>query len=623
MRALRIIFSIIFICCFRNGFAQINGYAKVNSVSDLSLNVTNVNETFGTFEAGDQIIIMQMQDNVIGTNVNNDADFGNINTIESAGVYEVATIASINELAGVPLIINLTQAPTNTYNTGANSSVQIITYPKLGSPNFTTTSDITALAWDGNVGGVVALQVDGNLTLNHNITANALGFRGGAANGNTNVFANDCQNTLYQSSSNITGEKGEGIYKNTDANYVYGRAKILNGGGGGSAVDAGGGGGSNFSSGGSGGWGVCPEVDASGGTGGVNLDIHISGRRVFMGGGGGGGQINAGGVGGNGGNGGGIILLKANQLSTNSGCSGVSITANGGNATNGDNNGGGGAGGGGAIVLQVDNFVINASCPLTLEANGGNGGDALGTNFTRGGGGGGGQGSVFYSSAQPTTNVTTNTAPGIGGLDDSFGSRSAGNGGGINGQGVQSSQDTGLPIDLFYFRASTSGRRVVLDWGTISEINNQYFEIQRSSDAQNWQEIARRNGAINSNKLINYQHFDQNPLVGINYYRLKQVDTDGTFTYSKIVSVQVEGIQEVLVFPNPTQEIVNINIGKSNLEYTVNILLLNIAGHQVKAYSIPKGGALTINVKDVPEGVYIMKLSFDNQEVIKKLIILR
>ncbi|HEY1038492.1 MAG TPA: hypothetical protein VGF30_03760, partial [Bacteroidia bacterium] len=92
-----------------------------------------------------------------------------------------------------------------------------------------------------------------------------------------------------------------------------------------------------------------------------------------------------------------------------------------------------------------------------------------------------------------------------------------------------------LPIQLVYFTAEgLKNHTVQLKWQTASETNNNYFELQRSTDDLNFTDIARIDGAGNSNTLINYKYIDENPIQGNNYYRLKQVDFDGNFHYSPI-----------------------------------------------------------------------------------------
>ncbi len=260
--------------------AQIlNAYAKVTNINGAktTLTVTNVNQTSHTFTVGGSVIMMQMQDDVIGTNTTNIASFGNLGAIANAGVYEIAIISARSPAAGTPTTITFSSPLAGTYNTGANSSVQLITLRDLGA-NYTTTATINGLTWDGNVGGVIGIQVTNTLTLNNSISANGIGFAGGTKNPNG---YSACESTTYATAiaTRYSG-KGEGIYKNTTAAFGGARGKIINGGGGGNDVNSGGGGGGNYSEGGSGGLGWVPAgtgcSPSVGGLGGISLNGHIS-----------------------------------------------------------------------------------------------------------------------------------------------------------------------------------------------------------------------------------------------------------------------------------------------------------------------------------------------------------
>lgn len=161
---------------------RVNGYARVTSIAGTTINLSNVNESDDSFEVGEEIIIYQTQNDVIGSNTGDNASFGDLSNIQSAGLYEILEIASVTESGGVPTSITVVVAPNNTYNTGSNSRVQLVTFPELGTPNYTTADNINPRSWNGSRGGVLAFQVQGILTLVHNITADGRGFRGGAVN---------------------------------------------------------------------------------------------------------------------------------------------------------------------------------------------------------------------------------------------------------------------------------------------------------------------------------------------------------------------------------------------------------------------------------------------------------
>lgn len=111
-----------------------------------------------------------------------------------------------------------------------------------------------------------------------------------------------------------------------------------------------------------------------------------------------------------------------------------------------------------------------------------------------------------------------------------------------------------LPITLLDFGARSHDQRTVdLDWTTASEINNDFFTVERSQDLLTFEEVLTRDGAGNSNHPLHYADVDPAPYRGISYYRLKQTDFDGNFSYSAPVSVNLDGAApfDASVFPNP------------------------------------------------------------------------
>ena len=119
-------------------------------------------------------------------------------------------------------------------------------------------------------------------------------------------------------------------------------------------------------------------------------------------------------------------------------------------------------------------------------------------------------------------------------------------------------QPAPLPITLLSFDATVVNEGVSLNWITTSEINNDYFTVERSSDAVNFEGILTVDGAGNSSHAINYARIDANPLQGVSYYRLRQTDFDNTTTTSDIVAVNITDDGNLLVVPNPAHSFVNI-----------------------------------------------------------------
>ncbi|WP_083261248.1 T9SS type A sorting domain-containing protein [Crocinitomix algicola] len=113
-----------------------------------------------------------------------------------------------------------------------------------------------------------------------------------------------------------------------------------------------------------------------------------------------------------------------------------------------------------------------------------------------------------------------------------------------------------LPIELVAFNAEQNERGVSITWVTESELNNDYFVLEHSVDGENWRKIKEVDGAGNSLAQINYQFFHNEPSLNGNYYRLSQVDFDGTTKVFPAIFVNVEQItnQELMVFPNPSTQ---------------------------------------------------------------------
>ncbi|MBL7963494.1 MAG: T9SS type A sorting domain-containing protein [Flavobacteriales bacterium] len=618
---------ILVLASLHSGAVVINGYARVTDIAGNTLDIANPNETAASFTAGKRVVIMQMQDNVIGSNTANNASFGDLSNIEMAGRYVIREIASVTRSSGTLTTITLTSSPGMTFNFGNTRRVQVITYERLGGgSDFTTTAQIDALAWNGNVGGVVAFEVTGILTLAHNIIADGAGFRGGAR---TTGGGGSCNNTTFRSNISSTTEatKGEGIYRINNDDYRKARGKVLNGGGGGNSHNAGGGGGGNFRAGGNGGngWG-CSSTPA-GGIGGIDLSGQIAASRLFMGGGGGGGEGNNS-VASDGGNGGGIILIKANAIRTSGSCGGGRvISANGVNAPNATgNDGAGGGGAGGSIYLSVPAYNIAGGCQLTVRANGGNGG-AVNTSAAHGGGGGGGQGVVLYSIAQPTTNITTQAINGTSGCDNNTSpctSMTAQPGAGSNGAGIIPDAPGPLPVELLSFKALVMGNQAVrLEWVTATERDNAFFTVERSLDLDTWNPVVQVVGAGNSQEQLSYWAMDEAPPREFLYYRLRQTDLDGTSTLSDMATVDLRNTStaEPVLFPNPAQGIVHFSFPEA-LEEGVSLVLIDPAGREIRSYYLAGGQTrYSADLSGVPAGLYRMQIISNGRISVRSLLV--
>ena len=118
-----------------------------------------------------------------------------------------------------------------------------------------------------------------------------------------------------------------------------------------------------------------------------------------------------------------------------------------------------------------------------------------------------------------------------------------------------------LPVELISFNARAINKNLVnLDWSTASEIDNSHFLIERSRDGQSFEVIDQINSKGDTQVQQNYISSDRNPLMGTSYYRLKQIDFDGQFSYSKTVVVEIKDDVEIAVYPNPIASNQMLNI---------------------------------------------------------------
>ncbi|MEO1450202.1 MAG: PKD domain-containing protein, partial [Bacteroidota bacterium] len=440
----------------------VNQYASLSSDASSGTNivaVSNIADLNGgsALAFGDLVMVMQMQGATI--NIAQDTSYGRVSSYGSAGRYEFAHVAGVSGNN-----ITLQCALKHDYFTAGHT--QVIRVPQYTTLTINSGASVTASAWDGSTGGIVAIAAENTITVDSNgeISVEGKGFRGGTRR-NTATYG---ITTYYSATESHGGEKGEGIVGyQTEYDALggrYGRGAPANGGGGGNAHNTGGGGGANghsgivwngqgnmcsgcvgaaawalddayiangnalttSSGGGRGGyafantngdaltlgpgeatWGGDSRLNL-GGLGGRPLTVDPS-ERLFLGGGGGAGSGNNS-ASEDGASGGGMIFLIADSI-TGSG----TLNADGGDAAPtlpSHNDAPGGGGGGGTIVIKSNNVS-----GVSAQANGGNGGDQLITGGeSEGPGGGGGGGFIALPSR---TDITTSILGASGGVTNS------------------------------------------------------------------------------------------------------------------------------------------------------------------------------------------------------------
>lgn len=189
-----------------------------------------------------------------------------------------------------------------------------------------------------------------------------------------------------------------------------------------------------------------------------------------------------------------------------------------------------------------------------------------------------------------------------------------------------------LPVSLIDFTINCVGEGVLLEWQTASEVNNAYFNIEKSEDGIHYEEIDEIEGHGNSNELLSYQSIDRLVTAEKTYYRLKQTDFDGTFKYigTKVLNCSIKEIKSstINLHPNPVKKgnPIYVTIEALNEETEVEISIINILSQSVFEGSILTDyrGQLILKSsisKALAKGNYIINGTYDNKSFQKKLII--
>ena len=170
---------------------------------------------------------------------------------------------------------------------------------------------------------------------------------------------------------------------------------------------------------------------------------------------------------------------------------------------------------------------------------------------------------------------------------------------------------TVLPVELMNFQADALATQVALRWATASESDNDHFTIERSADGSSFTPIAQVDGVGTSAMHTDYAHTDEAPLRGLNYYRLKQVNTSGQYTYSNTVAVAFGSVfQTGLPYPNPAIGAVSIDLYSSTAG-TTHLRALDALGRLVaeRAFELGSGPAtLSLALPGYDPGAYALQV---------------
>jgi hypothetical protein len=174
-----------------------------------------------------------------------------------------------------------------------------------------------------------------------------------------------------------------------------------------------------------------------------------------------------------------------------------------------------------------------------------------------------------------------------------------------------------LPVTLVSFRAEAEGAVAQLSWATTEEVNSERFDVQHSRDGANWLTVGKVASHRDSKVMQQYRFVHNTPSDGLNYYRLKMIDLDGTFAMSRIQSVRLDTKGNIFIYPNPVGDKLTITSSGRNIG---SVEVMDIAGKKILE---------TKSTNDIPvdrfsTGAYTLRIIFSDQSSeIRKFVIIR
>ena len=181
-----------------------------------------------------------------------------------------------------------------------------------------------------------------------------------------------------------------------------------------------------------------------------------------------------------------------------------------------------------------------------------------------------------------------------------------------------------LPVLFTNFEANCTNNGTLISWSTASEFNSNYFELQRSANANDWTSVATIKAAGNSTTAHTYQQFDLNG--GAMYYRIKEVDLDGHFIFTNIIRTNCEAKKmDMVIYPVPAQNILNVII-RSDKSLKTQLMLIDGVGkivQKMNATLFNGSNSFIINLNGLSTGEYLIRSSDPGVELNKRFNIIR
>ena len=177
-----------------------------------------------------------------------------------------------------------------------------------------------------------------------------------------------------------------------------------------------------------------------------------------------------------------------------------------------------------------------------------------------------------------------------------------------------------LPVDLIDFNAKVQDDEVDLEWITASEENNSHFEIEYSENGRDFNYLDKIEGVGTSAEIQHYTYTHLNPMVGRNYYRLRQVDLDGDFTYSSIVSAVLSSTTAIEIYPTLVANTLQVSL-EENRSTDIEMRVVDITGRQLQSTIISKGTeGFDLDVVGLERGTYFVQFNIAGEVVTRRFV---
>jgi hypothetical protein len=177
-----------------------------------------------------------------------------------------------------------------------------------------------------------------------------------------------------------------------------------------------------------------------------------------------------------------------------------------------------------------------------------------------------------------------------------------------------------LPVELLFFKALATTSQVKLSWATASELNADYFQIEKSPDGLSYETLLQVSAQGNSTARVDYETYDEKPKIGKSYYRLKEIDIDGKEIIYQVVLVDFTGVRNTSVYPNPLRNGESITLELNFVpEYPLEVSVFDLSGKTIEKQMLTKS-SLTLPVQ-LNTGMYILKVISPEYKSTSKFVV--